>query len=266
MRQPRKHAATASLLKSAGRKGGADSVISFAYHRPIAMWTCLFVPYHKSAARRQRKEVFLPLSHRFIVTATRLPSLVHFTWTAVVVLQPRTRRQLHSAAYPPLHVVGRSIFFSPPHSSSYPLQNNGCFVDRRANHPLHSVTNSASLGFLYQLGYCHRRLSALVKKQGHVLSNKSSQYSGEEKCHHLREIPSLSICLVALIWFFFSPPMRKSTHDLACVLRVVDGLQRNFAEADQGENSTVWGWRTLVLHGLFVFSIIYLYVFQEKKR
>lgn len=40
------------------------------------------------------------------------------------------------------------------------------------------------------------------QKQGHVLSNKSSQYSREEKCHHLRKIPSLSICLVALIWFF----------------------------------------------------------------
>lgn len=55
------------------------------------------------------------------------------------------------------------------------------------------------------------------QKQGHVLSNESSQYSREEKCHHLRKIPSLSICLVAFIWFFFSSAQEYPWYRLCAV-------------------------------------------------
>lgn len=176
------------------------------------MWTCLFVLQNINATRQRRKEVFIPLSHRFIVTAAHL----HSPFTSLKPTLVSSQGQDANSNQIPR--VQRSIF---PHSCSYPLQNNGCFVDRCSTHPPSSVTNSASLGFLYQLGCCYDKVLFLSKTRACVIEQIITIQQGRKMPSSQKDPFTLHLPRRAYLIFF---PLHKSTRDIACVLWVVDGL------------------------------------------
>lgn len=94
------------------------------------------------------------------------------------------------------------------------------------------MTNSSSLGFLYQLSYCADESSVLVKNKGMCYRTNHRNTAGRKNVI-ISERSSHSPSALSRLFDFFFSPLRKSTHDIACVPRVVDGLSRNFVRDDK---------------------------------
>lgn len=162
---------------------------------------------------QRRNKISIPPSQCLIVTGAYLHSL--FTSFATTMLSS----QGQGANSNQIPLVERSIFH---HSCSYTFQNNGCFVDRCSTHALSSVTNSASLGFLYQLGCSNDKVLFLSKTRACVIERIITIQQGGKMSSSQKDPLTLHLPCRAYLIFFF--PLRKSTRDIACVLWVVDGL------------------------------------------
>lgn len=147
------------------------------------------------------KEVFIPLSHRFIVTAAHPHSPLTYPEPTLLSSQGQ------DADSNQIPLVERSIFFS--HSCSYPLQNNGCFVDRCSTHPLSSVTNTPSLGFLYQLGYCDDKVLFLSKTRACVIEQIITIQQGRKMSSSQKDPFTLHLPRRAYLIFFFFPSAQE---------------------------------------------------------
>lgn len=146
-------------------------------------------------ATKKRSFFFIPLSQCLIVTGSYLQS--PFTCLETTLLS----NQGHGANSNQFPLAERSISH---HSCSHTFQNNGCFVDRCSTHPLSSVTNSASLGFLYQLGCGDDKLLFLSKTRACVIQRIITIQRGRKMSSSQKDPLTLHLPCRAYLIFFSS--------------------------------------------------------------